>query len=116
MTRRKLPVSSFLRPCPDCGARWRDRELTHAPSCPAGRSLDAVTQDDARWFEDHPGEQTRVRPVTHAEIVEWGHLDGVQVFPNAQIVVHQLAPGFRTRSLLWTRIPAQNQINPEENS
>ena len=58
MTRRKLPVTGFLEPppCPDCGARFVNAELRHADSCPAGNSLDEITQDDARYFEENPGD------------------------------------------------------------
>jgi hypothetical protein len=98
--RRRLPVSSFLRPCPDCGAKFIDRELRHEGTCPAGNGLDAVTQDDARYFENHPDEQIRVRPITPAEIIEWAHIDGVHIGAGARIVVHNIRPGFRTRSLL----------------
>ena len=100
MTRRKLPVSMFLRPCPDCAAQWDDHQLTHESSCPYGNGLDAVTQDDARWFEAHPGAHIRIRPVTHAEVVEWAHIDGVTVPADADIEVYQLVPGIRFRTVL----------------
>ena len=93
-------MSQFLRPCPDCGARFIDRQLRHEPTCPAGNGLDAVTQDDARYFDANPSHMLRVRPITPAEQIEWAHIDGVHVGAGARIVVHNVRPGFRTRSLL----------------
>ena len=101
MTKRKPPpVSRFPGPCPDCGAQFVDRQLRHEDTCPAADGLDAVTQDDARYFQDHPDEPVRVRPITPAEQIEWAHVDGIHVDAGARIVVHNIRPGFRTRSLL----------------
>jgi hypothetical protein len=89
-----------IPPCPDCGAEFVDAQLRHADTCPAGNSLDAVTDDDRQYFEDHPHELLRVRPITHAERLEWAHVEGVHVDRDARICVHNLAPGVRRRSLL----------------
>jgi hypothetical protein len=98
--RRRLP------PCPDCGARFVDRKLRHEETCPAGNGLDAVTQDDARYFEAHPDHMLRVRPISHAEILEWAHINGVRVDAGARICVHNVTPGFRVRSVIPNRMQA----------
>src|SRR6476620_6392543 len=93
MTRRKPPNDRLRRhlhglpgPCPDCASDFVGREMRHEPTCPASAALDAVTDDDARYFEEHPGEMLRVPPISHAEILEWAHIDGVRVPDDCRIV------------------------------
>jgi hypothetical protein len=82
---------------PGLWRRARRRPTDARTELPAGAGLDAVTQDDARYFEDHPDEQIRIRPITHAERVEWLWVNDVDLDPDMFICVHSVRPGFRTR-------------------
>jgi len=81
--------------CPDCGARPVGIQLTHADTCPLDRAINLVLDGDRDWFAAHPGEDTRRRPVTRAEV-----LDAVAAGmerPVGTVTVFQLAPGLRSR-------------------
>lgn len=71
--------------------------MTHAGTCPMSRAMDAVMDDDAEWFRQHPRATFRTRPVTWAEAAEiemsWGWR------PTGDVIVRQLAPGLRSRYL-----------------
>jgi hypothetical protein len=75
--RRKLPVGRWLQPCPDCAATFVGRELEHEDTCPLAAGVDAICDEDRRWFLDHPGEWTRTRPISAAEMATLAHLDAV---------------------------------------
>ena len=55
--------------CPDCNAHVDvvHKIITHEPHCPVVLSLDTSSEDDRRWFEDHPGEDRRWRPLCYAD-------------------------------------------------
>ena len=75
--RRRPPprVSQFLRPCPDCAASFVGTELQHEETCPLSAGIDAQCDEDRQYFLDHPGEWTRTRPITRAELETLRHLD-----------------------------------------
>jgi hypothetical protein len=76
VTKRKpLPVSKYLQPCPDCAPTYRGRELLHELTCPLMAAVEDVCDEDARWFAEHPGESTRIRPITRAELQQLAHTD-----------------------------------------
>ena len=96
MTRRtRLPVSAYLRPCPDCNASFVGRGLTHEDTCPLSNGIEDTCADDRQWFLDNPEETVRIRPATHAELLELAHHTPGLPRPNL-VHVHNYAWG-RTR-------------------
>ncbi len=92
-----------LRSCRDCTAvAGATGTLEHDPTCPLGQNLDAVSADDRRWFEDHPGASLRRRPPAWSERDMIASACGVALPAGASwhgdVVVRQLAPGVRIRS------------------
>jgi hypothetical protein len=91
--------------CPDCTASALDRLLTHDATCPAGNALEKVTDADRQWFEEHPAEDKRLRPLTAAEVTDYrmhGHTG--QFSKSAMILVTEIEPGLRMRqvcTLAW---------------
>jgi len=66
-------------------------------------SVEAVTDDDRRWFAGHPTETLRLRPMVQAEYPDWvieDFIAGCGHAPN-YILVTQLEPGIRIRGLMW---------------
>ncbi|PND54347.1 hypothetical protein CRM90_28455 [Mycobacterium sp. ENV421] len=98
------PASPPSTPCPDCAAQPVGTILEHLSGCPISDGVDAATDDDRRYFEDHPGETTRVRPMTHAERLQLAHTDGQYNHPawrtHGHIVVTNVVPGFRLRAAI----------------
>lgn len=81
--------------CPDCGARPVGIHLTHAATCPLARGVDQACDGDRDWFEAHPDEDTRRRPVTPAEVAD-ATASGL-ARPVGTVTVFQLVPGLRSR-------------------
>ena len=80
MTRRRRPpprVRRHLQPCPDCAATFDGTQLQHEDTCPLANGVDDICDEDRRWFLDHPGEWTRTRPISAAELATLNHLDAV---------------------------------------
>jgi len=67
-------VLRHLQPCPDCAAEFDGTDLVHEPTCPLAAGVDDICDEDRRWFLDHPGEWTRTRPITRAELASLDHL------------------------------------------
>ncbi len=95
MTRRKLPVSMFLRPCPDCNASPIGRGLTHEPTCPLSAGIESTCDSDRAWFADNPGETVRIRAASRAELLDLAHHTPNLPRPTS-VHVHNFAWG-RTR-------------------
>ena len=80
-------------PCPDCGvgAVLTDGRflmagqpcIPHAPTCPTHRAVNEQLYADLDWLEEHPGEETRTRPLVGAEFVEMAIALGRRV-PRSQ--------------------------------
>jgi hypothetical protein len=68
-------VLRHLQPCPDCNAAFDGPELMHEDTCPLQAGVEAVCDEDRRWFIDHPDEATRTRPISPAELATLRHLD-----------------------------------------
>lgn len=106
MTTTHPPRLAADHRCPDCGARVTDKALEHEDSCPAALAEDAVSAADRAWFAAHPSAATYRRPITDAEavalVIAVG-LDPLLVTARGRVVVHQVAPGVRTRTYadLW---------------
>jgi hypothetical protein len=87
--------------CPDCsGVEDAMRHLRHDQTCPFGLGLDEQMDDDRVWFEQHPGEVERVRPIFHAERQEqlmYGASAG-QIATHVRVT--QIRPGLRARQML----------------
>jgi hypothetical protein len=49
----------------------------HEPTCPLAAGVDAACDDDRAWFDAHPEEWHRTRPISHAEMAALAHLDAV---------------------------------------
>jgi hypothetical protein len=50
-------------------------------------AVEAVCAEDARWFADHPGESTYVRPVARAELEQLRHTDPPTAGAATHVVV-----------------------------
>lgn len=95
---------STALPCPDCAADATGGETEHDPTCPLARAVDAVTDADQLWFEQHPGTDCywrEIQPAEAADIRVWQAEIG-QPVPDAarfagRVRVTQLAPGLRAR-------------------
>jgi hypothetical protein len=114
MTRRKLPVSVFLTPCPDCAATFEGIELHHEATCPLGNGIDAICDEDREYFETHPGQWHYTRPITRAERQTMEHLDpaGAATNPNH---VHVLRTAFgRIRQFCNHTEFASMALDPDE--
>ena len=72
--RRRLPIGRWLQPYPDCCAEVVDNELLHEPTCPLQAGVDAACDEDRAWFDAHPMEWTRTRPISRAELQALDHL------------------------------------------
>jgi len=83
--------------CPDCCAVVVKRNLVHDQTCPLGRAMDALMDEDRDWFAAHPFATVRHRPATAAERTELCLLgyDDVARLPRVQVV--QIRPGLRVR-------------------
>ena len=67
-------------PCPDCGSRAAPSDaasllpgqprIHHAPSCPTYLAAIELLHDDLDWFDAHPGEKLRLRPLARCEYDE----------------------------------------------
>lgn len=92
--------------CTDCTATAAadTGHLDHDTSCPIGVQLDRMSEDDRLWFEQHPRQAERRRPVREVETVQLVRALGITIPPDAaltwhgQVVVRQIAPGVRVRS------------------
>ena len=100
-----LPLTAI---CPDCAFTERDTE--HDDTCPAALALDAVTDADRVFFEEHPAATEYRRPIQPAEVTErraWGLLPDCPGRAVGRVLVTQIEPGLRTRnfdSLLYLLI------------
>lgn len=87
--------------CPDCAARSTGQHLTHDKACPLGLAIDERCAEDRRWFEAHPFATHYHRPLhwsERAELVMWRLIPDVEGEVIGRVLVHQLAPGVRTRT------------------
>lgn len=96
-------VAATLPSCADCGAAYDvNRHLMHTATCPLGRDLDAMSDNDRDWFAEHPGATFRRRPVQWCERDYLAMNLPVELPPGAtwhgEVLVTQLAPGVRWRS------------------
>lgn len=94
----KVPGAAFSLSslqCPDCAARSTGNHVTHAASCPLDRAVNDVIDGDRDWFLNHPGETTRLRRVTAAEVAD-AAATGMER-PVGRVTVFQLRPGLRSR-------------------
>jgi len=96
--------------------------MHHDDSCPAARGLDAVTDADRQWFEEHPQATEYWRPMTQAEalydapyrfLAEYGYLPtGTCLFEQARVQVVSIAPGVRGRrfhNYFWLLIDPEDE-------
>jgi hypothetical protein len=92
-------IARLPRGCPDCTGVVKNNHLEHDNSCPVGRAEGERSAADRRYFEDHPGAQRFVRPITPSEVIEL-RLVG-QIPPGwtavGSIEVIQIRPGVRAR-------------------
>ncbi len=87
--------------CPDCNVTTIGPHLTHERTCPLGLAVDERCADDRRWFEAHPFATEYRRPPHWSEIADlkmWGLLPDVTGEAIGRVLVHQVAPGVRTRT------------------
>jgi len=80
--------------CPDCGEYGM-----HTRTCPLARGLRAVSDADGYWFRRFPYMAWRTRPVADAELREM-RWRGVEPPEDAHILVTNIAPGVRRRTLI----------------
>lgn len=84
--------------CPDCGARMKDRRLTHENTCPVGLDLDRVMLMDARYFRMYPKKKFYERELSWGESIEMrphlteGDVPGTL---NGRVRVYNITPGVR---------------------
>ncbi len=95
--RRRLPVSGFLQPCPDCCAEFDGLELLHEPTCPLAGGVDAVCDADREYFEAHPSEWHFTRPIAAAELQTMQYFDPAGAATNPNHVHVLRMPGGRMR-------------------
>ena len=88
--KKRLPVSMYLRPCPDCCATYRDNQLLHELSCPLQAAVERVCEQDRRYFIEHPNEQEYTRPIARAECQQLAHTD-----PRAPACTHVIVHNCR---------------------
>lgn len=96
-----------LSDCPDCGAPYIGMTFEHEDGCPYLRGVEAASDNDRQFFEDHPHERLRVRPpfpseqmmtshanpdepgswVTHVTVRKWNDEARVRRLHTAMLVV-----------------------------
>jgi hypothetical protein len=86
--------------CPDCTGTEVEQHLKHDQTCPLGLDIDAITDADRRFFEEHPGTTKFYRPVMASEITEqrmFGQLPDVPGQAVGKVLVTSIGPGVRAR-------------------
>jgi hypothetical protein len=86
--------------CYECHAVLKGQHLQHHRNCLVAIEAEAVQAADAAWFEQHPFASECVRPARDAEVVEAYVMGGTRIRPGDRILVQQIAPGIRVRSVV----------------
>ena len=69
-------------------------------------SIDQITGEDRRWFEEHPDAEFRTRPAAVGEF--WPVIDSASVLC---VIVTQVRPGFRLRApVIHMHLPRSERI------
>ncbi|MCJ2080729.1 hypothetical protein [Methylobacterium sp. J-090] len=100
-------------PCTDTLADGKQREMQiHA------EAAEKATDDDRRFFEDHPNRTYRVRLLSQAERAQFEILDGVMKplaeAPIAFAAIKQIAPFVRSRVVVFGPLGAVGQPLTDE--
>lgn len=83
--------------CRDCSAVAADRQLRHDETCPLGRAIDVVVDEDRDWFRARPSATVRHRPLTVAERIDFRMFGYWEAAYWTHVQVIQVAPGLRCR-------------------
>lgn len=89
--------------CTDCTAVVHDNELKHDETCPIGRALDTMTDNDRAYFEEHPDQTEYVRPFVPFEFPP-EVLDPVPFGYQRMVIVRKLGEGLRARQPFIVRV------------
>jgi len=88
-------------------------EVSHVV-CPLQAGVDAVCDEDRRWFLDHPGEWTRTRPISAAELAALTHLDAVTPTDRPDDVHVIKTPWGRVRTFCDSADVSGLALDPDE--
>lgn len=88
------------RQCPDCALEPdADGVLAHADTCPLGRGIDQIRDEDRMWFALRPSLTERRRAAHWSEVAQMRHLgmvpEGAEV--HGEVVVMAVSPGVRIK-------------------
>jgi hypothetical protein len=82
------------------------RKKILTPPAGVADSVDRITGEDRRWFEDHPNATSRTRPAAPGEF--WPVFDSASVL---HVIVTQVRPGFRLRSpVVRLNLPESDRV------